>query len=110
MKRCAPVPSAFARYKSAPLMNTRRLPSRDQAPELPSTSPSRRGEPAGNGSAHKGTTLSPVDIELPTSSWEWSGEMSWIFMLLTGAEIVDVSPPVAETCASTVPSGRHWVV
>src|SRR5712664_2832452 len=29
-------------------------------------------------------------------------------MVLTGAGIAEVSPPVDETCASITPSGRHW--
>ena len=84
-------------------------PIGDQFASRPVRSPRRRGEPAGKGTSQKGVSLLPVDSAVLTRSWEWSGEISSIHMLLIGDGMDDVSPPVVETCSNTRPSGRHWV-
>jgi len=84
-------------------MNTICRPSRDHPPSLATMLPSRRGEPAGKGTAHKGVSLLPVGATVWTSSWEWSAEMSSITMSGTGVGIAEVSPPVTDTWTSAGP-------
>ncbi len=88
-------------------MNTICRPSRDQPPSLATMLPSRRGEPAGKGTAHKGVSLVPAGDRVPTISCEWSAEMSSITMSGTGVGIAEVSPPFTDTWTSTGPSERN---
>src|SRR5215469_7267809 len=92
------VPSAFARNKSSPSEYASILLSGDHAPDLPTVSPSLRGEPPRIGRLHSGVLVAEAWAS-NTRSCDPSGETASASMVAKEPGIGVGSPPEIDTSA-----------